>query len=73
METNKQQWNWLIGRKMSLGEVVDVLGETATVIQGDDKARVLLCELLEEEYKAQDRFDRELNEALDSGDGSYRP
>ena len=23
------QWNWLIGRKLSLGEVVDVFGESA--------------------------------------------
>jgi len=25
------QWNWLIGRKLSLGEVIDVFGESATV------------------------------------------
>ena len=46
------QWNWLIGRKLSLGEVVDVFGESATVRHGDDETRVLLCELLEEDYKA---------------------
>lgn len=48
-------WNWLIGRKVSLGEVVDVFGESATVRHGDDETRVLLCELLHEDYKAQDR------------------
>ena len=67
------QWTWLIGRKLSLGEVVDVFGESATVRHGDDETRVLLCELLEEDYKAHDRVDRDLNEAMNSGDGSYRP
>jgi len=68
-----RQWNWLIGRKLSLGEVVDVSGESATVRHGYDETRVLLCELLEEDYKAQDRFDRDLNEAWNTGDGAYRP
>jgi len=67
------QWNWLIGRKLSLGEVVDVLGETAIVRHGDDETRVLLCELLEEDYKASDRYERYLNEVLNTGDGAYRP
>ena len=58
------QWNWLIGRKLSLGEVVDVFGESATVRHGDDETRVLLCELLEEDYKEQDRFDHDLKEAI---------
>lgn len=53
-------WNWLIGRKVSLGEVVDVFGESATVRHGDDETRVLLCELLHEDYKAQDRAARRL-------------
>lgn len=53
-----RQWNWLIGRKLSLGEVVDVFGESATVRHGDDETRVLLCELLEEDYKSQDRDSR---------------
>jgi hypothetical protein len=67
------QWNWLIGRKLSLGEVVDVFGESATVIHGDDETQVLLCELFEEDYKAHDRYEKDLNEALNAGDGSYRP
>ena len=63
------QWNWMVGRKFSLGEVVDVLGESATVRHGDDETRVLLCELLGEDYKAQDRANRVLNEAWwDGGD-----
>ena len=66
------QWNWMVGRKFSLGEVVDVLGESATVRHGDDETRVLLCELLEEDYKAQDCANRALNEAWwDGGDGAY--
>lgn len=67
------QWNWLIGRKLSLGKVVDVFGESATVRRGNDEARVLLCELLEEDYKANDRYERALNEAWNTGDGAYRP
>lgn len=47
-------WNWLIGRKVSLGEVVDVFGESATVRNGDDETRVLLCELLHEDYIKED-------------------
>jgi hypothetical protein len=58
-----ENWNWLIGRKLSLGEVIDVFDETATVRHGDDEFRVLLSELLEEDYKCQDRFARDLNEA----------
>jgi len=68
-----RQWNWLIGRKLSLGEVIDVSGESATVRHGDGETLVLLCELLEEDYKAQDRVNRDLNDALNNGDGAYRP
>ena len=67
------QWNWLIGRKLSLGKVIDVCGDTATIRHGDDEVRVLLCELLEDDYIEHDRFDRELNEAWNTGDGTYRP
>lgn len=66
-------WNWLIGRKLSLGEVVDVFGESATVRHGDDQTRVLLCELLHEDYKAQDRAAASMCEAMNTGDGAYRP
>ena len=41
---------------MSLGEVIDVFEETATVRHGDEETRVLLCELLEEDFRAQNRF-----------------
>lgn len=66
-------WNWLIGRKLSLGEVVDVFGESVTVRHGDDETRVLLCKLLEEDYKARDRYDSALNEAWNAIDRAYRP
>jgi hypothetical protein len=55
------KWNWLIGRKLSLGEVIDVFDETATVRHGDDEFRVLLSELMEEDYKEQARFAGDLN------------
>jgi hypothetical protein len=66
------KWNWLIGRKLSLGEVIDVFDETATVQHGDDEFRILLSELLEEDYKDRDRFARDLNEAWNTGDGACR-
>lgn len=66
-------WEWLIGRKLSLGVVVDVFEATATVRHGDDDSRVLICELLHEDYKAQDRYVARMCEALNSGDGTYRP
>ena len=65
-------WNWLIGRRLSLGEVVDVFGESATVRRGDDEMRVLLCELLHEDYKSQDRAAASMCEAMNTGDGTYR-
>lgn len=49
-------WEWLIGRELSLGEVVDICNDVATVRHGDDETRVLLCELLYEEFKAHDRL-----------------
>lgn len=67
------QWNWLIGRKLSLGEVIDVFGDSATVRHGDDETRVLLCELLHEDYKALDRAEASMCEALLIGNGVYRP
>ncbi len=44
-------WDWLIGKQFSLGTVVSVLGNTATVERGDERFRVLVCELLEEHDK----------------------
>ncbi len=61
------QWAWLIGRELSLGEVVDVFGETATVRHGDDETRVSMSELLEEDCKTRDRDEKDLNEAWDTG------
>jgi hypothetical protein len=67
------QWGWLLGRKFSLGKVVDVLDDTATVAHGDGQVRVLICELLEEDYKARDRYEGYLSEVWNTGDGVYRP
>lgn len=67
------EWQWLVGRKLSLGEVTDILGETATVRRGDDEVRVLVCELLHEDYQAQDRHAATLCEAFNTGAGAYRP
>lgn len=67
------EWDWLIGRKLSLGEVVDVCNETATVRLGDDNTRILVCELLNEDYKALDRYEAMMNEVMNIGDGIYRP
>jgi hypothetical protein len=67
------QWKWLIGRKLSLGGVIDVFGESAIVHHGEDVTCILLCELLEDDYKEHDRIDRELNEAWNTGEGVYRP
>jgi hypothetical protein len=61
------QWNWLIGRKLSLGEVIDVFGESATVQHGEDETCILLSDLLKDDYEEHDRIDRGLNEALDTG------
>jgi len=66
-------WSWLIGRKLSLGEVVDIFDETATVRHGDDETRVMVSELLEQDYKSQDRYEAGICEALNTGDGVYRP
>jgi hypothetical protein len=43
------------------------------VQHGDDETRILICELLEEDYKHLDRLERNLNEAWNTGDGAYRP
>lgn len=66
-------WDWLIGRRLSLGKVIDVAGDTATVRHGDDDRWINVCDLLEEDYKSQDRADRDLSEALNTSDGAYRP
>lgn len=67
------KWGWMIGRRFSLGTVLSVFGEAATVVRGDDEFRILIEELLEEDYKALDRYERDLNEAWNTGDGAYRP
>lgn len=48
-------WEWLIGRELSLGEVVSVFDGTATVERGDDRFRILVDELLHEDYRSRDR------------------
>jgi hypothetical protein len=67
------QWDWLIGRKLSLGEVIYVSDDAAIVQRGDDEIHILLCDLLKDDYEEHDRFDRDLNEAWNTGDGIYRP
>lgn len=66
-------WNWLRGRKLSLGRVIDVFGETATVVRGDDTFRISVDELLEADYRTQDRVEADLSEALNYGNGIYQP
>ena len=66
-------WEWLIGRKLSLGTVVDVFEDTATVRHGDDDTRILICELLHEDYKAQVRDEAGMCDVMNASDGSYRP
>jgi hypothetical protein len=68
-----RQWRWLVGRKLSLGMVMDVSDSMATVLQGDDVMQVPLSKLLEEDYRSHDRHMASLSEALNSGDGAYRP
>lgn len=68
-----KQWGWLIGRRLHLGVVTDVLGETATVQHGNDVKRVPLWELIEDDYKSQDRYYSAMSDALNSGNGTYRP
>jgi hypothetical protein len=53
--------------------VIAICNETATVRHGKEETRMLLSELLEEDYKSQDRYMASLWEALNSGDGEYRP
>lgn len=65
---SESSWKWLIGRRLSIGIVVDVFEGTATVLHGDDETRILISELLEEDYKAHDRVDAALNEAWNTGD-----
>lgn len=66
-------WSWLRGRKLSLGQVIDVVDETATVVRGDDAFRISVDELLEADYRSQDKVQAELSEALNRGDGAYQP
>lgn len=49
------QLAWLIGRKLSLGEVVDVFGESATVRHGDDETRVPEGTVVEETMSSSER------------------
>lgn len=67
------EWDWMVGRRFSLGTVVYVSSDTATVRHGDDDVRVLLSELLEDDYNARDRYEASMSEAMNTGDGTYRP
>ncbi|MGE5623108.1 MAG: DUF551 domain-containing protein [Bacillota bacterium] len=46
-------WEWLIGRTFSIGEVVDICDESATVRRGDDEFRILVCELMYAHFQAE--------------------
>lgn len=48
-------WEWLARRELSLGTVIAIFECTATVEHGDDRFRILVHELLHEDYKFQDR------------------
>lgn len=68
-----EAWNFLVGRRFSLGTVISVSDETARVLRGDDEFRILIPELICEHFKAQDKADAAMSELLNSGDGVYRP
>jgi hypothetical protein len=70
---SSSQWQWLVGRKLSLGRVMAVSDGMATVQQAWDVTQVPLPRLLEEDYRSHDRHMASLCEALNSGDGTYRP
>lgn len=72
MISMNMRWNWLIGRRLSSGTVVSVSGEIATVRRGNGEFQIPLCELLHEDYKAQDRAAASMCEAMNTGDGAYR-
>lgn len=40
------EWNWLIGRSFSIGEVVSVFDGSARMMQGDDEFRIQISELM---------------------------
>jgi hypothetical protein len=47
-------WAWLIDKEFSLGTVIDIVDDTATVRSGDDEFRIQVSELLEEHHKLRD-------------------
>lgn len=40
-------WDWLKGKMLSLGQVVDAHDDTLTLVRGDDEFRILASEALE--------------------------
>lgn len=69
LQRDENQWRWLIGRRFRLGKVLDVCEDTATVLHGDDTTRILIAEIVEDELCRPDPISQALNE----GDGVYRP
>jgi len=67
-----QKWQWLTGRKLSLGKVESVSDETATVVRGNDRFCISVEELLEEDYRSQDKVQNEMDWALNTA-GYYKP
>ena len=51
------QWNWLIGRKVERGEVVDVFRRVGDRAARDDETRMLLCRAAGRTTKANDRYE----------------
>lgn len=66
-------WSWLIGRKTSSGRVLAVAGDEATVENARGRRCLPIAELLRLDYEQCDKYDAAMSEALNSGDGTYRP
>jgi hypothetical protein len=60
----KSKWTWLLGRGLSLGRVVSVFEETATVIRGGNEFRMNVNSLLHEDYKSRDRCAASMSEPI---------
>ena len=66
-------WDWMIGRRMSLGEVVDVVGNTALVRTKDSEEVYPVDYVLQQDYELQDNTWESINTALNTGNGAYLP
>jgi hypothetical protein len=66
-------WSWLVGRRLALGRVNDVDGDALVLQTRTGELRVPAWEALKHDYASQDLAARPLSEALNTGDGVYRP